>query len=102
MKYNESKSRSAAYTSFAIEPLSSVVGSCRMTHDSERILQGTYHCPPDIQPGAKDYVTAAKMSPAILTSPPVSAAISPDDHREFWKTNANPHNPHPWVFILAL
>ena len=86
MQYNESKFRSASDTPFAIEPLCSVVGSCAMTKDSERILQGTYTCSPSIHPGARDYIKATKMPSSILESSPVSAAISPEEHREFWKT----------------
>ena len=57
-----------------------------MTRDLERILRGSYTCPPEIHPGAKDYIQVAKIPSSILESPPVSAVISPEEYRDFWKT----------------
>merc|ERR1712051_154433 len=62
------------------------LGPCGMTRDAERVLKGTYVPPPNIHLGAKTFLANVCMLHAIIAAPPISAAITADEHSHFWRS----------------
>ena len=86
MDTNEKKFRLACNTPFVQGQLLKDLGPCGMTRKAESVLLGTYEPPENCNQGAKKFITAVKMSEAIKSAPPISAAITPAQHTKFWRS----------------
>ena len=86
MKTNEEKFRLASFTPMAHGKLIDELGPCGMTRNAERALRGTYVPPHDTHLGAKIFLANICMSPAIIAAPTISAAITAEEHSQFWRS----------------
>lgn len=85
MNTNKNKFTQANETPFNQAPLKDVVGARGITHDSDLILLGQYVTPPDIHPGARDFISAVQMNNEVLASGPIPVDITAEEHMNYWR-----------------
>ena len=95
METNEAKFRLACVTPFAQGQLLEDLGPCGMTKKAEDVLRGRYISPSDIHQGAQKFIECVKMSEEIKNATPISAAITPEEHTIFWRSQREATSSSP-------
>ena len=68
-----------------VEPLVSDLGYLADTDDAQRILDGTYVIPPDLDPYAAKLLHELRMPESIRTQPFILSEVTTEDHIAGWR-----------------
>lgn len=80
----EAKYRLAEASPFLKEPLLSELGPLALNDNAERILNGTYQCPPGIDKYTKCFIKHLARDPIMHDQPDNETVITVDQLNQFW------------------
>ena len=81
----EAKYRLARSSPFIHEPLASALGPMALNENAQKIVQGTFVCPPGIKKHTKRFIKHLAMDEKIINNKPNRTRITTEESNQFWK-----------------